>query len=135
MSSPLKRLYKPLKRDQAPKNGSLSAQRKRALTLPLPPGAQQTTADQFQSAFFTMLPPEIRHLIYQEVLNDGRDVVHVTKNKRKPLQLIKCWDTCGMEFNYRCSAGESWNLILLSTEKVNVRGQRLLPLLQSCRRV
>lgn len=135
MSSPLKRLYKRLRRAQAPKNGSLSAQRKRALTLPLPPGAQQTTADQFQSAFFTRLPPEIRDLIYQEVLNDGRDVVHVTKNKRKPLQLIKCWHTCGMEYNYRCSAGEAWNVILPSLEKANFRHQRLLPLLQSCRRV
>lgn len=135
MSSPLKRLYKSLKLDQASRDGSLLAQRKRSLTPPLLPGAQQTTADQFQSTFFTMLPPEIRILIYQEVLNGGTDVIHVTKKERKPLQLVRCRDRCAMEYNYKCSAGEWLNVISPPLETGDDPEEVVLPLLMSCRRV
>lgn len=135
MASPLKRLFKSLKHDQATRDGSFLAQRKRSLTLPLLPGAQQTTADQLQSALFTVLPPEIRDMIYQEVLNGGTDVVHVTKKERKPLQLVRCREKCSMEYNYKCSAGEWLNVIRSPLEREDDSEQGVLPLLLTCRRV
>lgn len=129
-------MYDRLRRDvKASREGSFLAQRKRSLTLPLPLEAQQTTADQNQSAFFTKIPPEIRKLIYQEVFNGGTDVVHVTKKERKPLELVRCRDRCAMEYNYKCSAGEWLDVITPRLELGDDSEGGPLPLLQTCRRV
>ena len=123
------RLYKCMIRKKGREDLSVLEKRKRALTLPLPQAAKhQSTVNQVQSGFFVDLPPEIRTLIYHEVLRDRVDVIHVAKRLRKPLELKRCKEICAMKYNFRCWAEDARDAINILFDN------GFLSLLRSCRR-
>lgn len=137
MPTAVNRFYKRLTREKKPGEGIFPGQRRRALTMPLPQGAQhEMTATQSQSAFFSNLPPEIRILIYAEVLNgEGECVVHVIKKPRRPLEFVKCKEKCAMEYNFRCWVGKGMDGDLTTRAAGDFVYMGFLPLLQTCRKV
>jgi len=135
MPSAVKRLYNRLSRAKGSEDISPNGQRKRALTIPLPEGArEQKTEDHCQSAFFAKLPLEIRQLIYMELLRGEVDVVHVTKQPRKPLEFTRCASKCSMTYNYKCWAGEVPDGRQTTMKASSTLERGLFPLLQTCRR-
>ena len=128
MPSTVKRLLKRLSPASRSNDKRTMAERSCALSLPLRNDTQQQKiSDQFQSALFATLPLEIRLMIYEKILEDGMNVVHVVKKPRKLLEYIRCGEKCLMEYNYKCSAEER------PSSRSN-GGSGLPPLLQSCRR-
>ena len=83
----------------------------------------QAAASQSQSLFFTQLPPEVRALIYAELLRGAADVVHIVKKTKKRVDYVRCKGKCSMEYNFKCQAG---------TEARNNGG--ILPLLRTCQK-
>ncbi|KAL2059364.1 hypothetical protein ABVK25_000657 [Lepraria finkii] len=65
----------------------------------------QAAASQSQSLFFTQLPPEVRALIYAELLRGAASVVHIVKKIKKRVDYVKCKGKCSMEYNFKCQAG------------------------------
>ena len=54
-------------------------------------GAPSTLPNpQWQSPFFTTLPPELRILIYHELARDVLSVVHILKKNEKKIEFVKC---------------------------------------------
>lgn len=65
----------------------------------------QAAASQSQSLFFTQLPPEVRALIYAELLRGAARVVHIVNKLKKRVDYVKCKGKCSMEYNFKCQAG------------------------------
>lgn len=121
--------------------------RKRALTLPLPPWVpdsessqtEQRSEDQLQSSFFTVLPPEIRNMIYQYALCNfthipvlqqrdlvGHYVCHWTH--RPDSELFETLNGLGGNLTHDIPWNPAkWQDRIDTTD--------LLPLLRTCRRV
>lgn len=120
----------------------LPVQRKRALTLPIPPDAdrkdvfgrpKQKTYDQSQSALFSKLPGEVRAMIYREVLCGPVPIVHIVKKGRRKLGYVRCR---GLKDHHRDQSSDSTiHNIGFPRPDVKERDGSLLPLLQSCRRM
>lgn len=91
-------------------------------------GAPSTPPNpQWQSPFFTTLPPELRILIYNELARDTLPVVHILKKKEKKIEFVKCrGEICEMLYNNKCqpNSGGSGAADRMS----------LLPFLLSCRK-
>lgn len=85
--------------------------------------ATEPKADQSQAAFFSKLPPEIRTMIYLEVMKGAVDVVHIMKRGKKQLDYMRCKGRCAMAFNFQCMAG-----------KQDIGNSLLLSMLQACQK-
>ena len=130
MPATLNRLYKRLHGEKSLDNGTTRGRRLRPSPASQTPTPQQRlpVASQIESAFVCKLPPEIRQLVYREIMRGDSGVVHVVKKPRKPLELLTCRKRCLMDVNFRCIAGEK------SGGSV-AEGGGLLSLLLTCQRL
>lgn len=82
---------------------------------------------QWQTLFFTSLPPELRILIYHELARDAPFVVHILKKTKKKIEFVKCYgERCEMIYNYQCQPNSRGSG---ATDRMS-----LLPFLLSCRK-
>ena len=120
----------------------LPVQRKRALTLPIPPDAdnknlfgrpRQKTYDQSQSALFSKLPGEVRTMIYKEVLCGPVPIVHIVTKRKRKLGHVRCR---GLKDHDVDESSDSYiHTVGSPRPDIRKRDGNLLPLLQSCRRM
>ena len=120
----------------------LPVQRKRALTLPIPPETEtkdlfgrprQKTYDQSQSALFSKLPAEVRTMIYKEVLCGPVPVIHIVTKRKRKLGHVRCR---GLKDHVGDQSSDSViHTVGSPRPDVQERDGNLLPLLQSCRRM
>ena len=91
-------------------------------------GAPSTPPNpQWQTLFFTRLPPELRILVYHELARDAPSVVHILKKTKKKIEFVKCkGERCQMVYNYQCQPNSSGSG---ATDRMS-----LLPFLLSCRK-
>ncbi|OJJ34570.1 hypothetical protein ASPWEDRAFT_70236 [Aspergillus wentii DTO 134E9] len=114
--------------------------RKRALSLPLPElpkKSKQKSYAQNECLLFK-LPPEIRRLIYKEILapEDG-SVLHVASSHKR-LRSMRCheWNPRIRDWEHRC-----WGEVVMDGSTKSFWGYRcskagnIMGLLQSCRRI
>ena len=120
----------------------LPVQRKRALTLPIPPDAdnknllgrqKQKTYDQSQSTLFSKLPGEVRTMIYREVLCGPVPIVHIVTKRNRKLGHIRCRGL--KKYDIDESSDSYMHTIGSPGSDIRERDGSLLPLLQSCRRM
>ncbi|MCJ1479384.1 hypothetical protein MMC13_008069 [Lambiella insularis] len=115
----------------------LPTTRKRSLSLPLPRLSMQQTCDQRLSPLFR-LPPEIRSMIYRDVL--GGNDFHLAGTWKR-LGYVKCREENKKEFWHhecyqpRLYKGYCNTPMKHATLPQKSPDQQLLPLLKTCRRI
>ncbi|GIK07300.1 hypothetical protein Aspvir_002962 [Aspergillus viridinutans] len=115
---------------------------RRSLTLPLRPqqeDVQQRSHDQLQSLFFTNLAPEIRCMIYREILVPS-NALHVRRTHRR-LCSMPCRNVnpqADMQSDIHSSCYPPWaddGTVARRLPGESPHQDQILPLLCSCRRV
>ncbi|KAF7183933.1 hypothetical protein CNMCM7691_004423 [Aspergillus felis] len=115
---------------------------RRSLTLTLPPqqeDVQQRSHDQLQSLFFTKLAPEIRRMIYREILVPS-SALHVRRTHRR-LCSMPCRNLnpqADMQSDIHSSCYPPWaddGTVARRLPGESPHQDQILPLLCSCRRV
>ena len=147
------RAYRRVIKTEVPK--PLPAERKRALTPPLPCPVKssskvpQETSQQENSFFCTQLPLEIRSMIYNHVLTSDQNALHIYRRADRRLGQYRCdlkHFGCFEEARNRKSVYSQLYYYydepfytasgaLKSTATFRYRARKLLSLLQTCRRV